>query len=212
MSWFNWCALIAVQSYFSCFTDTALASWLKERNCTDIFVGGVTLTTCVRASLCDAKLLGFNARLLRDCSLARNDNQQAADTLNHIARHYVSGVLNSYELARTMPAVLPFVHDTRLLTGVLDGDETDIYNRLLREVRFAQMHSRGAPVPRLVAMQVLPDAEGNLPLYRHPADEHPRSEVFTPLVLFLRGVVKARVGLEANHALIQHYRDRCDSA
>ncbi|HEY0194857.1 MAG TPA: alpha-ketoglutarate-dependent dioxygenase AlkB, partial [Kofleriaceae bacterium] len=61
-------------------------------------------------------------------------------------------------------------------------------------------------VPRLVALQGELGGDGVEPLYRHPADEQPAMQRFTPTVERIRRAVERRVGHPLNHALIQQYR------
>lgn len=72
------------------------------------------------------------------------------------------------------------------------------------------MSHQGGEVPRLVAVQGEVDAEGNMPAYRHPADESPPLLPFTPAVAEIRAEVERQVGHPVNHALIQLYRDGGD--
>jgi maleamate amidohydrolase len=51
----------------SAFFGTSLASWLLEHGVRTLFVGGVTTSGCVRASVVDAMSHGFQPVVLEDC-------------------------------------------------------------------------------------------------------------------------------------------------
>lgn len=73
------------------------------------------------------------------------------------------------------------------------------------------MFHKGGEVPRRIAIQgaFAVDRQGSQvePVYRHPADEQPAMEAFTPFVSVIRDAIQQRLGIEGfNHVLIQHYR------
>jgi len=72
------------------------------------------------------------------------------------------------------------------------------------------MHHRGGEVPRLVAVQGEIDADGNYPIYRHPADESPPLLAFSPTVSAIRVHVERALQHPINHVLIQLYRTGAD--
>ncbi|MBO0687174.1 MAG: nicotinamidase [Candidatus Dormibacteraeota bacterium] len=51
---------------YSAFDDTGLAAWLHGRGVHRLFVGGLTVDYCVRASVLDALELGFEVVILED--------------------------------------------------------------------------------------------------------------------------------------------------
>ncbi|KAK4205519.1 hypothetical protein QBC40DRAFT_320404 [Triangularia verruculosa] len=97
--------------------------------------------------------------------------------------------------------------DTHLITNVLPPTlAADAFERLLEEVNWAGMSHMGGEVPRRIAVQGSVDADGNMPVYRHPADESPPLLPFSPTVLAIKTAVEAHLGHPLNHVLIQHYR------
>ena len=77
----------------------------------------------------------------------------------------------------------------------------------MKEVEWSRMFHKGGPVPRLVAIQGDISRENYEPIYRHPLDHHIELLSFSPTVEQLRRSVQTRIGLCANHALIQLYRN-----
>ncbi|EFX03108.1 isochorismatase family protein [Grosmannia clavigera kw1407] len=101
--------------------------------------------------------------------------------------------------------------DTVLYGSVLPPSiEDGIYDRLCEEVHWLRMSHQGGEVPRLVCVQGDIDEDGNMPIYRHPADESPPLESFSPTVLQIKARIEEIVGHPLNHALIQLYRSGHD--
>lgn len=101
--------------------------------------------------------------------------------------------------------------DTTIITNVLPPDLAEVaFERLLHEVSWATMSHLGGEVPRRIAVQGAVDADGNMPVYRHPADESPPLLPFTPTVLAIKAATEKHLGHPLNHVLIQHYRSGAD--
>lgn len=105
--------------------------------------------------------------------------------------------------------------DSYLFLGAVSGDgeeEEDLFAALDREVKWSVMTHKGGPVPRLVAIQAPTSRVQCVPLYRHPADEQPRTVEFSTTVARCRDQVADLVGQpELNHVLIQKYRTGRDN-
>ncbi|KAJ4396340.1 hypothetical protein N0V93_000559 [Gnomoniopsis smithogilvyi] len=93
-----------------------------------------------------------------------------------------------------------------LPSGVIDG----VFEQLCEEVHFKTMRHQGSEVPRFVAVQGAIDPDGTQPVYRHPSDESPPLEAFTPTVQLIRAHVEKQLGHPVNHVLIQCYRNSND--
>ena len=97
--------------------------------------------------------------------------------------------------------------DTHVITNALSPAlAADAFKRLLDEVSWAGMSHMGGEVPRRIAVQGAIDEEGNMPVYRHPADESPPLLPFSPTVLAIKNEIEKHLGHPLNHVLIQHYR------
>ncbi|KAI1404234.1 hypothetical protein F4819DRAFT_448409 [Hypoxylon fuscum] len=98
--------------------------------------------------------------------------------------------------------------DTKIVLNILPDDLLDdIFQKIQDEVKFQAMSHQGGEVPRLVAVQGQVEADGSMPIYRHPADEAPPLLPFTPTVLEIKKVVEKQLGHDLNHVLIQLYRN-----
>ncbi|CAF9928047.1 hypothetical protein IMSHALPRED_007364 [Imshaugia aleurites] len=87
----------------------------------------------------------------------------------------------------------------------------DAFSRLKEEVDWQTMFHRSGQVPRLVGVQGEVGRNGDIPIYRHPADESPPLLPFTPMVQQIRQHVVSVLKQSFNHALIQLYRDGEDN-
>ncbi|PLB53480.1 hypothetical protein P170DRAFT_435108 [Aspergillus steynii IBT 23096] len=86
----------------------------------------------------------------------------------------------------------------------------DAFEQIRNEVTWQKMYHLSGQVPRLVAVQGRPLDDGSIPIYRHPADESPQLQPFTPAVDRVRANVERILGHPLNHVLIQLYRDGQD--
>ncbi|KAH9961923.1 hypothetical protein BC827DRAFT_246255 [Russula dissimulans] len=101
--------------------------------------------------------------------------------------------------------------DTYLVENVLPPELAEVaFEELSKEVVWNIMHHRGGEVPRLVAVQGEIDADGNYPIYRHPADESPPLLAFSPTTSAIRAHVERALQHPVNHVLIQLYRTGAD--
>ncbi|KAJ5707479.1 hypothetical protein N7488_007280 [Penicillium malachiteum] len=87
----------------------------------------------------------------------------------------------------------------------------DSFERIRNEVSWQKMYHMSGEVPRLVAVQGQIEADGSIPIYRHPADESPPLKSFTSTVDEVRVAVENVLGHPLNHVLIQLYRDGQDN-
>lgn len=99
--------------------------------------------------------------------------------------------------------------DSRLIPEI--DLPTDAFERIRAEVPWQKMYHLSGQVPRLVAVQGKIQPDGAIPIYRHPADESPPLNAFTPAVDEARIVVEQILAQPLNHVLIQLYRDGQDS-
>lgn len=102
--------------------------------------------------------------------------------------------------------------DSKIIHGIIGSPIIDDAFSLLKgEVDWQTMFHRSGQVPRLVAVQGEVGKNGDIPIYRHPADESPSLWPFTPTVQKIRQQIMSVLKQPFNHALIQLYRDGEDS-
>ncbi|RMZ84352.1 hypothetical protein DV738_g561, partial [Chaetothyriales sp. CBS 135597] len=102
--------------------------------------------------------------------------------------------------------------DSSLHLALLDPAEADqCFTQLRDQVRWQKMYHRSGEVPRLVAVQGEVNTDGDIPIYRHPADESPELLPFDGVVQKVRRAAEKVAGHPLNHVLIQRYRGGEDS-
>ena len=102
--------------------------------------------------------------------------------------------------------------DSKIIHNVIDSPIiNDAFSQLKKEVDWQTMFHRNGQVPRLVAVQGEVGNSGDIPIYRHPADESPPLLPFTSMVEQIRQQVISVLKQSFNHALIQLYRDGEDN-
>ncbi|KAL9623944.1 MAG: hypothetical protein Q9204_007912, partial [Flavoplaca sp. TL-2023a] len=120
-----------------------------------------------------------------------------------------SGLINSRTLG---PHDAIGAGDSKIIHDVLQPQlAKDAFTKLKNEVKWQTMSHRSGQVPRLVAVQGEVGKNGEIPIYRHPADESPPLLPFTPCVEKIRKELEQSLKQPFNHALIQLYRDGNDN-
>ena len=199
-----------VKTRYSAFGETGLAEMLRARGVEEVFVGGVVTNVCVRATVTDAFFLGFDVTVVSDCVAATRANLHR-EALAVMEKWY----------ARVEPCVLALTRwgsvrrglgagDTSVHYGVLPAswdEEGTLFEQVADEVAWLQMRHRGGVVPRLVALQGEVGEDGTVPMYRHPADEQPTLEPFSPWIEKLEAHAERLLDQPLNHVLIQRYAD-----
>ena len=102
--------------------------------------------------------------------------------------------------------------DSKIIHNVIGSPLIkDAFSYMKEEVDWQTMFHRSGQVPRLVAVQGEVGKNGDIPIYRHPADESPPLLPFTPTVQKIRRQAESMLKQSFNHALVQLYRDGEDS-
>ena len=102
--------------------------------------------------------------------------------------------------------------DSKIIHNVMSSQIiNEAFGQLKEEVGWQTMFHRSGEVPRLVAVQGAVGKNGDIPIYRHPADESPPLLPFTPMVERIRQQIMSVVKQSFNHALIQLYRNGEDN-
>lgn len=159
----------------------------------ELQLGEITPTTANSAD----QLLKFSSPQKLNLDAVDTDPTQEAMARSRVPKPSVSAPLCEGDTT-LMQEFLP--------PGVVDG----LFERLREEVHFKTMRHQGSEVPRFVAVQGTIDPDGTQPVYRHPSDESPPLEAFTPAVQLIRGHVERQLGHPVNHVLIQCYRNSND--
>lgn len=100
--------------------------------------------------------------------------------------------------------------DSLLIEGLFSQHEcSELFHKLKLETNWKTMKHHGGDVPRLISIQhtSYPDKR---PIYRHPADIQPKSEIWSSASDKIRQRISDYLRVDLNHALVQYYRSGSD--
>jgi alkylated DNA repair dioxygenase AlkB len=102
--------------------------------------------------------------------------------------------------------------DCKYVKSILSEEEKLImFDNVKNEINWDKMSHKGGDVTRLINVQSLlyfDDSGYKMPLYRHPVDDQPKQNEFSPYVKLLKDRAEDILGLERdyfNHCLCQFY-------
>ena len=200
-----------VKHWYDAFCQTTLHQWLQEKNIAKLSLCGVTTNICVFHTAQTALELGYQVEILEEATAASTQSKHLVAVrsllkLGATSKHW-GEILSEGEPVRLTNIAGDSILHCASLHSCIDQDTFETLNR---EVDWNHMSHRGGKVPRLIALQGTKDADGVEPLYRHPADEQPLLQNWTPTVDSIRKEVEQRIGHPLNHCLIQLYRNGRD--
>nr|POF01181.1 dna oxidative demethylase alkbh2 [Quercus suber] len=100
---------------------------------------------------------------------------------------------------------------SRILYNLMPNEDAEtIFNNLSLEIDWQTMYHHTGEVPRLVCCQGTIQADGTVPIYRHPSDQTIAVQEWSPWVKKVGKAAEQAVGHDLNHVLIQLYRSRSD--
>jgi nicotinamidase-related amidase/alkylated DNA repair dioxygenase AlkB len=201
--------------WYSAFRDTELHPRLAAAGATRLILCGVATNVCVLETAREARALGYEIEVVEDATTAGSSSKhiralRAIEALGGRIRR--AGELFS-ESGEPFALTGLGAGGSTLWCGALRdciADDASGFEAIAREVGWSAMFHRGGEVPRRVAIQGTRSSDGAEPLYRHPVDEQPALQAFTPHVDAVRRAVEARMGQALNHCLLQLYRDGRD--
>ncbi|MFT3774461.1 MAG: isochorismatase family protein [Minicystis sp.] len=201
--------------WYSAFRDTELHARLTAAGVSRLVLCGVATNVSVLETAREARKLGYDVEVVEDATTAGTSSKHVR-ALREIealgGRIRRAGELFS-EGGEPLALTGLGAGGTTLWCGALReciADDASGFEAVLREVGWNVMFHRGGEVPRRVAIQGTRTSDGVEPLYRHPVDEQPALQDWTPRVDAIRRAVEARVGYPLNHGLLQLYRDGRD--
>ncbi|KAK6095167.1 hypothetical protein MT418_004619 [Batrachochytrium dendrobatidis] len=207
----------------SAFSGTSLASILASNNIRTVILCGLLSYTSILATAADAFFLGLDVIVPYEC-VGHNNMHKHMKAMHTISTWYghvchlesvigkdlahIYGAGDSRLVHNVMPPSLLNMNTTSTTTET----HTGLFYALKHEVAWQEMFHRGGAVPRLVCVQGIcdPATNNSIPIYRHPADTHPKFYPCTLVVDLIRRHISHLLGHELNHVLIQLYRDGKD--
>ena len=156
---------------------------------------------------------GRHDLLLGKQSASANPRPASSDSPIKSVAHAIPGSSANSRLSYTKPkgrmlgpADMIGSGDSRIVLDFLTENVHKTFDQVKTEVEWRKMGHRGGQVPRLVAVQGEINKAGDLPIYRHPADESPPLLSFTATIRKIKREVEVFLNQPFNHALIQLYR------
>ncbi|KAK4694706.1 hypothetical protein P7C71_g2917, partial [Lecanoromycetidae sp. Uapishka_2] len=225
--------LIVTKHHYSAFDQTSLLMALRTKLVTEVYLCGCLTNVGIYSTAADAVQHGLQVTVVEDCLGYRSEDKHE-EAMRQMADIMGVNGIDSEEIieesgGRPVPdSTAPGITLEELNLNADDtregsGDSRIVYEalsqvlikdsfRLLKnEVGWQTMLHRSGQVPRLVAVQGELGQDGEVPLYRHPADESPPLLPFTETTELIRREAESRLGQSFNHALIQLYRDGVDN-
>ena len=147
-----------------------------------------------------------------DCTEAKNFDVKKK-TLNAIDLYYGNTIRASLlcdVLVQNYTITYFGEGDSMLIENVFSEEESNNYfNSLKKSTKWNNMSHKGGEVPRLISIQHsdYPDCK---PIYRHPVDVQPKSELWNFNSKEIRNKVSTLLNINLNHALVQYYRNGLD--
>ena len=90
--------IIITKKYYSCFVDTPLDQILKENNVNEIFIGGLTITNCVKFSAIHGAELGYNVTLVKNIIMQRiGDEEKNKEKFENLAEINNINIIDSMD-------------------------------------------------------------------------------------------------------------------
>jgi nicotinamidase-related amidase/alkylated DNA repair dioxygenase AlkB len=200
-----------VKQRYDAFDRTSLHQWLQQQQITKLSLCGVATDIGIAHTAKTAMQLGYEVEILAGATSASTQGKHSIairelERLGASTSNWIE-LLSEGNAVRLTQIAGDSLLDCAALSTCIDADT---FETLDREVAWHQMSHRGSFVPRLVALQGTKEPDGVEPLYRHPADEQPSLQHWTPTIEKIRQEVECRIGHPLNHCLIQLYRNGRD--
>lgn len=190
------------------YTYSTLLDILKKNNINDVYICGVISKSVAN----EINKYCASLSIIDDCSTSVNPSgfgQELNDnTLLKTCRTVTSSIM-----AKKRNMIYGIGSgDSMLIYNILPPDlNKDSFEKLKGEIGFHDMYHLGGKVPRLVSLQGTIDEINNcVPIYRHPVDQHPTLNKWTPFVDIVRTFISNFMSQDINHGLLQEYRNGHD--
>lgn len=200
---------LLIKTYYSAFTETQLDNILKTIDVKKLIFCGLTINTCVKATILSANNLGYDCSVLSDCVSAFSI-KALTNGLNDIQN--ICGV---FELDKFTNNFNLFCEgDTFILNDILPTDLfTDkTFETLETFDTWRQMKIKGSVISRSIDIQAIIE-DDLVPVYRNPNDEYieakPANEIVKSYIRWLNANLNLD-GHKCNHVFMKYYKSPHD--
>jgi nicotinamidase-related amidase/alkylated DNA repair dioxygenase AlkB len=203
-----------IKHYYSGFKETNLQEYLEKNNIDTLIFCGLTINTCVKATILDGLRLGYNVKIIKECVIGINDKMtikglEELKLFNGIQIFNLNTYTNGFEIYCS--------GDTFILNDVFPSniynDET--FANLIDECDWKQMEIQGGQLSRLVDVQAIIDESNEhlIPVYRNPSDKYIEPHELTPTIQKMFDWLNSQIdldGIKFNHVFLKYYKSCSD--
>lgn len=213
-------AEILIKNFYSGFNQTNLDEYLKKHNIKKLVFCGLTINTCVKATVNDAIKMGYLSTIIEDCVIGKNDKMTAKglDDINSL------GLVHITTLSKYSKDFDVFCEgDTFIVNDIFPQNvcnEHTVFQDLIRECNWKSMEIQGGIISREVDVMYYPTFENLVPVYRNPSDKyiepHPSSPTITKMFewlnenIDLNGFTNETEKIKFNHLFLKYYKSCAD--
>lgn len=203
-----------IKHYYSGFKETNLDENLKKNNIDTLVFCGLTINTCVKATILDALRLGYKVKIIKECVTGINTKMtiKGLDEIKQFENVSVIPLLtytNGFEIY--------FNGDTFILNDVFPSDiyNDNTFNQLIDECNWKTMEIQTGQLARLVDVQATINEEFNhlIPVYRNPSDKYIEPNKPTPTIKKMFDWLNSQIdldGIKFNHVFLKYYKSCAD--
>lgn len=205
---------IFVKHYYSGFKETTLDEYLKKNNIDTLIFCGLTINTCVKATILDGLRLGYKVKIIKECVTGVNNKMtikglEELKLLNGIQIINLNTYTNGFEIY--------FSGDTFILNDIFPDEiyNNETFTNLINECDWKQMEIQGGQLSRLVDVQAIIDKSNMhlIPVYRNPSDNYIEPHKPTPTIQKMFEWLNSQIdldGIKFNHVFLKYYKSCSD--
>lgn len=204
-----------VKHYYSGFKETNLDKYLKENNINTLVFSGLTINTCVKATILDGLKLGYNVKIIKECVIGQN-NKMTIKGIGELVNYPNVSLITLSEYTNEFEIYCS--GDTFILNNVFPQEiyNQDTFNNIINECDWKQMEIQGGQLSRLVDVQALIDyiysnnkTNKLIPVYRNPSDKYIEPHKPTPTIKKMFDWLNDQIdldGIKFNHVFLKYYK------
>ena len=205
---------VIIKKYYSGFKETNLDEYLKKNNITTLVFCGLTINTCVKATILDALKLGYKVKIITDCVIGIND-KMTIKGIEEIKQFENVSLVNLFTYTNGFEIYCE--GDTFIVNDIFPSDiySANTFTNLINECDWKTMEIQSGQLARLVDVQALINEQNNhlIPVYRNPSDKYiePIKPTFTIKKMFdwLNTQIDLN-GIKFNHVFLKYYKSCAD--
>lgn len=201
-----------IKNYYSAFKNTELHAQLQLKNINTLVFIGLTINTCIKATIHDALLLGYNVKIIEECVTSSNTKMKTKglneiqEMSNNIQIISLEEYTNGFEIICE--------NDVYLINDVFPPSiyTEETFNKLVEECQWKSMKINGGTLSRDIDVQAI-NKDNMTPVYRNPSDEYIYPNPPTPTIEKMFNWLNNNINIQQkqfNHVFIKYYKSCAD--